>query len=119
MVEKFRKVSYIVWICFEAVVIENKLKEECTNKNNFDDNYNSIIVTQNYNNIVQFFNFERTFSGFCCFFMYDIELPSSFFNFFPQCFAGRFSGIDFTLNGTKLRASCTDGTHRSVLPFVL
>ena len=46
MVEKFRKVSDIVWVWFEAVVIENKLKEECTNKNNFYDNYNSIIVTQ-------------------------------------------------------------------------
>ena len=37
---KFRKVSDIFWVCFEAVIIENTLKEERKNKNNFDDNYN-------------------------------------------------------------------------------
>ena len=40
MVEMFKEVSGTVWISFEAVIIENTLKEECTNKNNFDDNYN-------------------------------------------------------------------------------
>ena len=38
VVEKFRKVSDSVWVSFEAVSIENTLKEESTNKNNFDDN---------------------------------------------------------------------------------
>jgi len=37
---KFRKVSDSVWVSFEAVIIENTLKEERTNKNNFYDNYN-------------------------------------------------------------------------------
>ena len=37
---KFREVSDRVWVSFEAVVREKTLKEEWTNKNNFDDNYN-------------------------------------------------------------------------------
>jgi len=40
MVEMFKEVSGTVWISFEAVVIENTIKEECINKNTFDDNYN-------------------------------------------------------------------------------
>ena len=40
VVENFKEVSGTVWISFEAVIIENTLKEESTNKNNFDDNYN-------------------------------------------------------------------------------
>ena len=40
VVEKFRKFSDSVWVSFEAVIIEKTLKEEWTNKNNFDDNYN-------------------------------------------------------------------------------
>ena len=40
MVEMFKEVSGTVWISFEAVIIENTLKEECMNKNNFYDNYN-------------------------------------------------------------------------------
>ena len=40
VVEKFRAVSNSVWVCFEAVIIEKTLKEEWTNKTNFDDNYN-------------------------------------------------------------------------------
>ena len=40
---KFRKVSDSVWVSFEAVITENTLKEEWTSKNNYNDNYNSII----------------------------------------------------------------------------
>ena len=40
VVEKFRKVSGTVWVGFEAVVVENTLKEEWMKKNNFYDNYN-------------------------------------------------------------------------------
>ena len=40
VVEKFREVSDSVWVSFEAVIIEKTLKEDWTNKNNFDDNYN-------------------------------------------------------------------------------
>ena len=40
VVEKFREVSDSVWVGFEAGVIEKTLKEDWTNKNNFDDNYN-------------------------------------------------------------------------------
>ena len=42
VVEKFREVSDSVWVSFEAVIIEKTLKEEWTNKNNFDDNYNLV-----------------------------------------------------------------------------
>ena len=42
IVEKFRQVSGTVWVSFEAVIIENTLKEECTKKNNFYDNYNLV-----------------------------------------------------------------------------
>ena len=40
VVEKFRKVSDSVWFSFEAVIIENTLKEKWTDKNYFYDNYN-------------------------------------------------------------------------------
>ena len=40
VVEKFREVSDSVWVSFEAVITENTLKEEWTNKNNYNDNYN-------------------------------------------------------------------------------
>ena len=40
MVEMFKEVSGTVWISFEAVVIENTIKEEWTKKNIFYDNYN-------------------------------------------------------------------------------
>ena len=40
---KFRKVSDTVWICFEAVITEKTIKEEWTDKNNSDDNYNLVI----------------------------------------------------------------------------
>tara|TARA_B100000795_G_scaffold161147_1_gene121106 strand:+ start:377 stop:529 length:153 start_codon:yes stop_codon:yes gene_type:complete len=40
VVEKFTKVSNIVWVCLKAVVIKNTLKEECTDKNDSNDNYN-------------------------------------------------------------------------------
>ena len=43
VVEKFGKVNDIDWVSFEAVVIENILKEDWTNKNNFNDNYNDTI----------------------------------------------------------------------------
>jgi len=33
--EKFRKVSNSVWVCFEAVIIEKTVKEEPTNKKVF------------------------------------------------------------------------------------
>jgi len=33
VVEKFKKVSYTVWVCLKAVITENALKEESTNKN--------------------------------------------------------------------------------------
>ena len=39
---KFKEVSDSIWVSFEAVIIENTLKEEWTNKNNFDDNYNLV-----------------------------------------------------------------------------
>ena len=42
MVEKFRKVSDSVWVSFEAVIIENTLKEEWANTNDFYDNYNLV-----------------------------------------------------------------------------
>jgi len=40
VVEKFREVSDSVWVSFEAVITENTLKEECTGKNDINDNYN-------------------------------------------------------------------------------
>jgi hypothetical protein len=40
VVEKFRKVSDSVWICWKAVITEKALKEKWTNKNKFYDNYN-------------------------------------------------------------------------------
>ena len=40
VVEKFREVSDIFWVCLIAVITEKTIKEEWTNKNNFDDNYN-------------------------------------------------------------------------------
>ena len=40
VVEKFRKVSGTVWVSFEAVTTEKTIKENWTNKKNFDDNYN-------------------------------------------------------------------------------
>ena len=42
VVEKFREVSDSVWVSFEAMIIEKTLKEDRTNKNNFDDNYNLV-----------------------------------------------------------------------------
>ena len=42
VVEKFKEVSNTVWIRFEAMVTEKTFKEEWTNKNNFDDNYNYV-----------------------------------------------------------------------------
>ena len=39
---------YTVWVSFEAVIIEKTIKEECTNKNNFDDNYNYIALDAQY-----------------------------------------------------------------------
>ena len=35
---------YIVWVYFEAVIIEKTIKEEWTNENHFYDNYKTIIV---------------------------------------------------------------------------
>jgi len=40
VVEKFRKFSDSVWICFEAVIIENTIKEESNQNNHYNDNYN-------------------------------------------------------------------------------
>ena len=37
VVEKFRDASNTVWM-----IIEKTIKEEWTNKNNFDDNYNLV-----------------------------------------------------------------------------
>ena len=42
MVEMFKEVSGTVWISFEAVVIENTIKEECINKKYSNDNYSYI-----------------------------------------------------------------------------
>ncbi len=42
VVEKFRKVSDSVWICWKAVITEKALKEKWTNKNKFYDNYNLV-----------------------------------------------------------------------------
>ena len=42
VVEKFREVSDSVWVSFDAVIIEKTIKEEWTNKNNFNDNYNLV-----------------------------------------------------------------------------
>ena len=39
---KFKEVSGTVWVSFEAVITEMKLKEVLTNKNHFDDNYNLV-----------------------------------------------------------------------------
>ena len=59
VVEKFRKFSDSVWICFEAVIIENTLKDESSQNNHYNDNYN-------YNNTQllhsQLFNFQRRFT---------------------------------------------------------
>ena len=40
VVEKFREVSDSVWVSFEAVITENTLKEEPSQKNHYNDNYN-------------------------------------------------------------------------------
>ena len=44
---KFRRVSGDVWVCWKGIVTEKTLKEEWKNKNDFYDNYNSIIVWHN------------------------------------------------------------------------
>ena len=44
---KFREVSGDVWVCWKGIVTEKTLKEEWKNKNDFYDNYNSIIVWHN------------------------------------------------------------------------
>ena len=36
-----------VWACLKAVTPYKTYKEESTNKNHSDDNYNSILVTHN------------------------------------------------------------------------
>ena len=39
----------LVWACLKGVTLQNTLKEESTNKNHYDDNYNtSIVRTQLY-----------------------------------------------------------------------
>ena len=43
VVEKFIEVSDSVWVSFEAVITEKTLKQEWINKNNLNDNYNTII----------------------------------------------------------------------------
>ena len=40
VVEKFKEVSDSVWVSFEAVIIENTLKEESSQNNHYNDNYN-------------------------------------------------------------------------------
>ena len=61
LVEKFTKVSDIVWVCWKAVITENILKEKWTNKNDFNDNYNLLYYYSEHNiTTFQFFNFEHT-----------------------------------------------------------
>ena len=38
---------YTVWACLKGMTPYKTLKEESTNKNHYDDNYNSILVTHN------------------------------------------------------------------------
>ena len=38
--KKFKAVSTTVWICLKAMITEKTIKEESTNKSNFNDNYN-------------------------------------------------------------------------------
>ena len=40
VVEKFKEVSDRVWVSFEAVIIEKTLKEESSQNNHYNDNYN-------------------------------------------------------------------------------
>ena len=40
VVEKFRKVSGTVWVCFQDLIQENTLKEERPDKSDSNDNYN-------------------------------------------------------------------------------
>ena len=42
VVEKFRAVSGTVWFCSTAVIIENTLKEESSQNNHYNDNYNLV-----------------------------------------------------------------------------
>ena len=42
IVEKFREVSDTVWVCLKAVITEKTIKEERTNKNDYNDNYNLV-----------------------------------------------------------------------------
>ena len=58
VVEKFRKVSDSVWVSFEAVIIEKTLKEESSQNNHYNDNYNynSAHFTKSH-----FFNFTYLF----------------------------------------------------------
>ena len=43
VVEHFKETSGTIWVCLKAVIIKKTLKEEWTNKNNFDDNYNLVV----------------------------------------------------------------------------
>ena len=38
VVEKFREVSNIVWICLKSMLLEDTLKEKWTDKNDSNDN---------------------------------------------------------------------------------
>ena len=40
-----RKLVYIVWVSFEGMITENTLKEEWTDKNDFNDNYQHYYYT--------------------------------------------------------------------------
>ena len=57
--EKFRKVSGIVWINFEAVITEKTSKEKWTNKKYFNDNYNYYKWRLHQNTEISTFQFWR------------------------------------------------------------
>ena len=40
VVEKFKSVSGAVWICLKGMIVEKTIKEESSQKNHYNDNYN-------------------------------------------------------------------------------
>ena len=57
VVEKFREVSGTVWVCLKGMITEKTIKEESSQNNHYNDNYNynSDTITK-----FSFFNFQRT-----------------------------------------------------------
>ena len=46
-----KAVSDTVWVCWKAMITEKTIKEECTNKNYFNDNYSYIAHSVRFENL--------------------------------------------------------------------